>query len=92
MDSYFINFSDGAPYFENKDLQYWGQYAVRHTKNQVDNMVHRGIKVLSYFISGKYGYDSESDFKAMYGKGAEFINTSQVVPLAKTLNKMFATK
>ena len=92
MDSYFINFSDGAPYFENKDLQYWGQYAVRHTKNQVDNMVHRGIKVLSYFISGNYGYDSESDFKAMYGKGAEFINTSQVVPLAKTLNKMFATK
>ena len=93
MDSYFINFSDGAPYFENKDLQYWGQYAVRHTKNQVDNMIHRGIKVLSYFISGKYSYDSnESDFKAMYGKGAEFINTSQVVPLAKTLNKMFATK
>ena len=93
MDSYFINFSDGAPYFENKDLQYWGQYAVRHTKNQVDNMVHRGIKVLSYFISGKYSYESnQSDFKAMYGKGAEFINTSQVVPLAKTLNKMFATK
>ena len=93
MDSYFINFSDGAPYFENKDIQYWGQYAVKHTKNQVDNMVHRGIKVLSYFISGKYSYDSnESDFKAMYGKGAEFINTSQVVPLAKTLNKMFATK
>ena len=93
MDSYFINFSDGAPYFENKDIQYWGQYAVKHTKNQVDNMLHRGIKVLSYFISGKYSYDSnESDFKAMYGKGAEFINTSQVVPLAKTLNKMFATK
>ena len=93
MDSYFINFSDGAPYFENKDIQYWGQYAVRHTKTQVDNMVHRGIKVLSYFISGNYSYDSnESDFKAMYGRGAEFINTSQVVPLAKTLNKMFATK
>ena len=56
-------------------------------------MVHRGIKVLSYFISGKYGNNSnESDFKAMYGKGSEFINTSQVVPLAKTLNKMFATK
>ena len=93
MDSYFINFSDGAPYFENKDIQYWGQYAVRHTKNQVDNMVHRGIKVLSYFISGQYKYESnESDFKVMYGKGAEFINTSQVVPLAKTLNKMFSTK
>jgi hypothetical protein len=90
-DSYFINFSDGEPYFENKDIMYWGQSAYKHTKSQVDNMRLRGIKVLSYFIGGGYGSNIDN-FKAMYGQDSEFINTNQVVPLAKTLNKMFATK
>ena len=92
MDSYFINFSDGEPYFENKDITYYGKDATNHTKKQVDDMRLRGIKVLSYFISGNNRWSNNPDnFKAMYGKDAEFINTNQVVPLAKTLNKMFAT-
>ena len=38
------------------------------------------------------GYGSSiKNFKQMYGRDAEFIDTTQVVPLAKTLNKMFAT-
>jgi len=91
VDSYFINFSDGEPYFENKDIQYYGQEAISHTRNQVENMRKRGIKVLSYFISGgSYRNDGET-FKQMYGKDSEFINTQQLVPLAKSLNKMFAT-
>jgi hypothetical protein len=90
MDSYFINFSDGEPYFENKDIMYWGESATKHTKQQVDNMKLRGIKVLSYFIGSGYG-SSIKNFKQMYGRDAEFIDTTQVVPLAKTLNKMFAT-
>ena len=49
----------------------------------------RGIKVLGYFIGSSYGNDN---FKKMYGSGSEFIDTNQVVSLAKTLNKMFATK
>ena len=53
-------------------------------------MRKRGIKVLSYFISGGYRNDGEA-FKNMYGKDAEFINTNQLIPLSKSLNKMFAT-
>jgi hypothetical protein len=90
MDSYFINFSDGEPYFENKDICYYGLEGAKHTKQQVDNMKLRGIKVLSYFIASG-NYSNPDNFKRMYGKDAEFINTNQVVPLAKTLNKMFAT-
>jgi len=90
IESYFINFSDGEPYFENSDIQYYGEEAQNHTRKQVENMKSRGIKVLSYFISGGYRNNGDS-FRCMYGKDAEFINTNQLVPLAKTLNKMFAT-
>ena len=90
IDSYFINFSDGEPYFENKDISYYGVEAHSHTRKQVENMRKRGIKVLSYFISGGYRNDGEA-FKNMYGKDAEFINTNQLIPLSKSLNKMFAT-
>ncbi len=90
IDSYFINFSDGEPYFENNEITYYGDFAKKHTRNQVENMRARGIKVLGYFI-GTNSRGSEN-FKSMYGRDAEFINTNQLVPLAKTLNKMFATK
>ena len=90
VDSYFINFSDGEPYFENSEIQYYGEIAHKHTKKQIDNMRARDIKVLSYFIGGGYGSSNDA-FTAMYGKDAEFINTNQIVPLAKSLNKMFAT-
>ena len=92
IDSYFINFSDGAPYFENGDICYYGAEAALHTKKQVDNMRAKGIKVLSYFISGAHQYDSDKTmFTSMYGKDSEFVNTNQLTPLAKSLNKMFAT-
>jgi hypothetical protein len=90
-DSYFINFSDGEPYFENTDVTYYGVAAVRHTKKQVDKMIAKGVKVLSYFIAGGYN-TSQDNFKTMYGKDASFIQTDEVVPLAKSLNKMFTQK
>jgi len=92
IDSYFINFSDGAPYFENGDICYYGPDAAAHTRKQVENMRAKGIKVLSYFISGAHQYDSDKNmFTSMYGKDSEFVNTNQLTPLAKSLNKMFAT-
>jgi len=90
IDSYFINFSDGEPYFENADISYYGQEAYNHTRKQVENMRSKGIKVLSYFISGGYRNDKDN-FRSMYGNDAEFINTKQLTPLAKSLNKMFST-
>ena len=90
-DSFFINFSDGEPYFENNEITYWGDNANKHTKKQVDKMIAKGVKVLSYFIGSEYG-SNEDNFKKMYGKDASFIETNQLVPLAKSLNKMFTEK
>ena len=90
-ESYFINFSDGMPYCEPKGYQYWGESAIQHTKKQVDNMRKRGIKVLSYFI-GQNTYGSQGEFVRMYGKSAQAIDVTSLIPLAKTLNKMFLTK
>ena len=95
VDSYFINFSDGAPYFTNKTIEYYGDSAVKHTKKQIDNMRSRGIKILSYFITGEGGFrglDDSSNFKTMYGKDAESINTKQITQLAKSINTKFATR
>ena len=37
--------------------------------------------------------DGNADnFKKMYGKDAESVNVSQLIPLAKTLNQMFLDK
>jgi len=89
-ESYFINFSDGMPYAEPKGYNYYGDQAIQHTKKQVEGMRKKGIKVLSYFIgTGSYGKD---DFTRMYGRSAECINVTNLIPLAKTLNKMFLTK
>ena len=50
----------------------------------------RGIKVLSYYISGGYQSDRcSSDFKKMYGKDAEYVNTNNVISLSKTMNSKF---
>ena len=92
VDSYFINFSDGEPYFENKDITYHGPDAFHHTKTQIDNMRDRGIKVLSYFISGYYGETDLTNFTRMYGKDAENVNVTKLNQLTKSLNKRFATK
>jgi hypothetical protein len=93
-ESYFLNLSDGAPYFDNRDITYYGDSAVKHTKEQVNKMKANGVKVLSYFISGGgSGYGSNSShFSIMYGKDAEFINTTKLSQLAKSLNNKFLTK
>ena len=94
VDSYFINFSDGEPYFESGKISYWGKSAYKHTKNQIDNMRSRGIKILSYFIqSGNYvSENNTNNFKTMYGKDAESIDVTKLNQLTKSLNKKFATK
>ena len=93
QDSYFVNYSDGQPYYGNRDIHYSGQTAETHTKKMVDMMRNKGIKVLSYFIGGEYSYDSENkSFTNMYGNDSEFINVTNVVDVARTMNKRFLTK
>ena len=85
-DAYFLNFSDGMPWFQT----YSGEGALNHTRQQVVKMRKEGIKVLSYYISGGYESDTCSgDFKKMYGKDAEYVNTNNVISLAKTMNSKF---
>ena len=92
-ESYFLNISDGAPYFENSELRYWGKFAVNHTREQIKKMKANGVKVLSYFITSDTGYSSNKvDFNRMYGSDAEYINTNKVNQLAKSLNNKFLIK
>jgi len=90
QDSYFINYSDGAPMYSGKGYYYRGSEALLHTKKQVRNMRNLGLKVMSYFIGeGRYGNDS---FKTMYGKDAQFIDATNMMEVARTMNKKFLEK
>jgi hypothetical protein len=92
LQSYFLNFSDGEPYFsDSHTIQYSGDAAARHTASEVKKMQLRGVKVLSYFISDGYG-DSMEQFKVMYGRSAQSINTSNMTEVARTMNKMFLSE
>ena len=93
QDSYFINYSDGCPYYGNKEIDYSGRAAEKHTAKMVNNMRAKGISVLSYFIGGDYSYDSDNkSFTAMYGNDASFINATNMMEVAKTMNKKFLEK
>jgi hypothetical protein len=93
QDSYFVNYSDGQPYFSNKEISYSHTEAERHTKKMCDNMRQMGISVLSYFIGSEYSSGRDNDaFTNMYGKDAEFINPTNMMQVAKTMNEKFLSK
>lgn len=82
-DAYFVNFSDGAPYFGT----YSGTPAFRHTRKQTNKMIKEGIKVISYFIDGSEYY--MDNFRSMYGKNAESVDVSNISAVARVMNKKF---
>ncbi len=88
-DAYFVNFSDGCPTFSNNTISYEGDSAFKHTAEQVKKIRQSGVNVLSYFISEGYmGYDADN-FRKMYGSDANFIDVTELAPLAKSLNSKF---
>ena len=91
-DNYFINYSDGSPWFSNSDAYYYGDNAANHCKKIIKGMRNRGIKVLSYFISDYYSDSTKRVFEKMYGEDASFINPSNMMEVSKTMNKMFLSK
>ena len=92
-DSYFLNFSDGMPMFSNDDIDYNWDTAINHTAKMVKEIKNRGVKVLSYFIGGRYdSVDEKGTFTKMYGSDAEYIDVTSVLPVAKTMNKKFLQK
>ena len=88
-DAYFVNFSDGCPTFSNQTISYEGDFAFKHTADQVKKIRQSGVNVLSYFISEGYmGYDADN-FRKMYGSDANFIDVTDLAPLVKSLNSKF---
>jgi len=55
-------------------------------------MKSMGISVLSYFITDSSYRDDRESFTNMYGKDAEFINPTNMMQVAKTMNEKFLTK
>jgi hypothetical protein len=95
MDSYFLNISDGEPYFHGKDMNYSGDSAATHTYKMVKMIEGMGIKVLSYFVSDYSDGENTSSgytFKKSYGKAASFINVTNVNEVTKTMNRLFMEK
>lgn len=87
LKTYFINYSDGAPYFR----EYGGDPAIKQTKKQVDTLRRNGYTVLSFFIT-ESNYNSPSEkhnFQTMYGKDAAFIDPTSLTKLTKQLQNMF---
>ena len=93
MDSYFLNLSDGQPYFGGRSFYYSGDSAERHTGKMVKMIESMGIKTLSYFVSdyGVSSYEKRS-FKTMYGKGAKFVDVTNLNQITKTMNQLFLEK
>jgi hypothetical protein len=86
LKTYFLNYSDGMPNFQN----YYGEHAVDHTARTISKMKKMGYNVLSFFVSS---YDSElTRFRQMYGKDASTIDPTKLTSLASTLQKMFINK
>ena len=97
VESYFLNISDGEPYFHGKGYSYQGYHASKHTRKMVDKIEAMGIKVMSYFVSDYSGdMDPNSGsgkvFKDCYGKAAHYINVTNVNEVVRTMNKLFMNK
>jgi hypothetical protein len=93
MDSYFLNISDGEPYFGTSSFDYSGEPAFEHTRKMVKQMEGMGIKTLSYYVE-EWNRDNEpsNGFKKMYGKGAKAIDVTNVSQITKTMNELFLQK
>jgi hypothetical protein len=94
FDSYFLNISDGEPYFESAGMSYQGTMAYNHTKKMVGMIEGMGIKTLSYFVSDSSSVNDilKNAFTTMYGKGASFINVTNLSQITKTMNSLFLQK
>ena len=89
IDSYFVNISDGEPWYTNTKIDYSGENAAKHTKGEVDKMRGKGINLLSYYV-GSDG--NKRIFTTCYGKDASFIDVENMSLVAKTVNGLLMKK
>lgn len=77
------------------NCHYSGELATKHTRQMVQYMTERGVKVLSYFISeaGSYGANySMKTFRKMYGEDAVAVNVESAGEVLRTLNKRLTAR
>jgi hypothetical protein len=93
MDSYFLNISDGDPYFQTNSYSYSYEPAYEHTNKMVKKIQSMGIKILSYYVEEYSNSDEPSyGFKKMYGKSAKAIDITNISQITKTMNQLFLEK
>lgn len=103
-DCYFLNFSDGEPAYHHNSRDSYISYGSHnggiHTRKQVNKIREKGYKVLAYFIGeqstgiNKQKIDSinfgpYNCFRTMYGTDSRFIDVTNIISVAKTMNEMF---
>jgi hypothetical protein len=92
VKSYFLNFSDGAPGANVGTLHYGGIEAHNHIAKCRRDIEAMGVTVMSYFI-GRDSDNGKKRFMEDWGvRNASFIDVTEVLPLAKSLNQMFLSK
>ena len=85
-NSYFINISDGEPYYSNGEFEY-STFAAEHTQSVMKLFKNAEIKIISYFVDDNK--NTNTYFSKMYGKDAQFIDCTNLNEIARSLNKRF---
>jgi hypothetical protein len=83
----FINYSDGAP-SDVTGTQY-SYDGVEFTRQIVNKMKDLGINIISYFIDGNSDQYLATQFRRMYGNEAQFIDTTSLTNVSRSLNQKF---
>jgi len=92
-ESYFVNISDGEPYFTSGLCNYSGEFAANHTNKEWEKLKKNGVNCMSYFISDSYSPTTKHNiFDKCYGKDASYIDTANVSEIAKTINTLLMKK
>jgi len=89
VDSYFLNVSDGMPEMNN----YSGGSARMHTRKQVETLRNRlNMGVISLYVDERVADENNQtyrNFREMYGKDAQFVNSKNMTELARAMNQKF---
>ena len=89
--SYFVNISDGLPYFKNKDIGYHDELAEDHTRIEIGKIKKAGLDIMSYYVGGETKDKKlESRFKKIYGKNSEIIyDLNNPIKIINSVNNLF---
>jgi hypothetical protein len=92
-ESYFITITDGAPYFNDKRINYGGKPAVTHIKKSMKAINDKGIKTMAYFVhGGHYMNETIKLFTSGYGSDGSVLDINNMNSIIKTINGLLLKK